>query len=89
MSTRKQYSFPGEGRVWIDCVVVDDVEQHTKFQERLSTSHGCKTAGSKQCLVAGVPGPIINSQSKFLRVFNGFDTFAYVRIPNCTSIFHV
>ena len=62
MSTKKEYSISGEGRVLHRlCIVVDDVKQHTKFQGGPSTSHGCETAGSKQCLVAGVPGLVTNS----------------------------
>ena len=47
--------------ICVVCVVVDDAKQHAKFQERPSTSHGCETAGSKQCLIAGVPGLVTNS----------------------------
>ena len=49
------------------CIVVADIKQHTKFQERPSSRHGCENAGRKQCPITGVPALARNSKSKFLR----------------------
>ena len=76
MSTWKESNILEKGGFgWFVYIVVNDVKQHTKFQERPSFSQGCEATSSKQYRVTNLPALVANSKSKFLSVFYSFDVF--------------